>query len=224
MTIDKKTLIAMPAMSMMHTASAECFVNMRKGNGVSFGITQNSLVYDARNDFAWNAINQGFERVLWIDSDMTYERYILERLYADMDDGDKQYVSALAFTRKLPTAPVVYSDLTYDAVNYKAHAEPYYDYPIDSIFPIAASGFGAVMTSVNLLKQVWDKYGPPFEPLPHMGEDISFCWRVKQLGVPMWCDSRVKVGHIGQVEFNEATYLNQQKQLATTPEENQSVT
>ena len=110
MSITKKTLIAVPALSMVHTDFMSCFVNMRKGSNVLFGVTQNSLIYDARNEFALSAIDQNFERILWLDTDMTFGQDLLDQLSADMDDG-KQYVSALAFTRKLPTVPSVTSGL-----------------------------------------------------------------------------------------------------------------
>jgi hypothetical protein len=35
------------------------------------------------------------------------------------------------------------------------------------------------------------------------GEDISFCLRVKELGKKMYCDSSVKMGHVGQFVYDE---------------------
>ncbi len=45
-------------------------------------------------------------------------------------------------------------------------------------------------------------------PMLGFGEDIRFCWRVKQLGVPMYCDSRIKVGHVGLCTITEEIYQN----------------
>ena len=68
----------------------------------------------------------------------------------------------------------------------------------DGLFEIAGSGFGCVMTSVSLLKRMVEKYGAPFTPMMGLGEDLAFCWRVKQNGGKMYCDGRIRCGHIGQ--------------------------
>jgi hypothetical protein len=39
-----------------------------------------------------------------------------------------------------------------------------------------------------------------------MGEDTTFCFRVKQDGGKIWCDSRIKAGHIGNYVFEEKDY------------------
>jgi hypothetical protein len=89
----------------------------------------------------------------------------------------------------------------------------YMDYPQDAVFPIDACGFGAVMTSVDLLKRVKEKLGMPFSPAAGFGEDLSFCLRVKNVGSQCWCDSRVKVGHIGQRTITEEIYLSLKEEV-----------
>lgn len=172
------------------------------------GTTQCTLIHDARNDFVSRAIVGEYDRVLWLDSDMVFEPDIMERLSADLDEG-REYVCGLYFKRVFPTAPVIYKRLSESAVPGILEAETYKDYPKDRIFEIAASGFGAVMTTTNILKATWDKYGPPFYQVANLGEDLSFCWRLQEMGVKMYCDSRVKCGHIGQFVFNENVYERQ---------------
>ena len=48
--------------------------------------------------------------------------------------------------------------------------------------------------------------------MPGLGEDYSFCWRVAQIGKKMWCDSRVKLGHVGQHIYTEEDYLKQREE------------
>ena len=205
-----KTLIAIPAMSTVHTDFMKCFTALRRVGETRFGVTKCSMIHDARNEFASKAIMGGYDRVLWLDSDMVFEPDLMERLSADMDEY-REYVSALAFKRVFPTSPVIYKRIGQNAETGLYEAETYKAYPKDELFRVAGSGFGAVMTSVNLLKQVWDKYGPPFFYHANLGEDISFCYRVNELGMPMYCDSRVKVGHIGNVVFDESVYDFQTK-------------
>ena len=224
-----RTLIAVPCMNKVHTDFMKDFVMLKRVGDARFGVTKFSMLHDARNTLAANAIQHGYDRVLWIDSDMRFESDLMEKLAADMfttehaanmggtdvDDNDlvkfdRDYVAALAFKRVTPTEPVVYdsmSELDDMPGMYGVHV--YRQYPPDQIFEVAATGFGCVMTSTRLLKAVWDKFGPPFSYVANLGEDMSFCWKVGQLGIPMWCDSRIKVGHIGEVVFNEEVYLKQ---------------
>ena len=85
-----------------------------------------------------------------------------------------------------------------------AHA--YYDYPKDDVFEVEACGFGGVMMNVSLLEEVEKNYGLPFSPIMGFGEDMSFCLRVKDLGKKMYCDSRIKMGHIGYMSYTEEYY------------------
>ena len=82
----------------------------------------------------------------------------------------------------------------------------YWDYPRNELFEIACSGFGCCLTSARLLKAMLEKYGTPFYPLMGMGEDTTFCFRATENGYKLYCDSRIKAGHIGQKEYNEQEY------------------
>lgn len=207
-TTEPRTLIAIPCMSMVHTQFMQSLLELRKTGNTSYAVYQSSMIYDSRNNFAANALKKGFDRVLWIDSDMTFEPDMLTRLSDDIDEGH-DLVAALAFKRQYPVEPVVYKNIEYNPAELKVVAEPFRDYPSDSVFPIKGCGFGCVMTTTDLLQRVWEKYGPPFDPLTQMGEDLSFCYRAGLIGADMVCDSRVKVGHIGNVVFDERVYLAQ---------------
>lgn len=205
-----KTLIALPCMQKVDTPFFKDFVALQRVGDTRFGVTQCSMVHDARNEFVSRAILGGYDRVLWIDSDMVYSPDLMEKLSADMDEG-REYVAALAFKRVIPTAPVVYKRIGESKTPGIYEAQIMKDYPKDTIFECAGTGFGCVMTSVGLLKRAWDKYGPPFFFHANLGEDLSFCYRVGQMGIPMYCDSRIKVGHLGTVVFDEKVYEWQQK-------------
>lgn len=203
-----RTLIAIPCMDMVHTSFMRCLLALQ-GENVQFALTSSSLIYDARNLLAAQAIDGGFDRVLWLDSDMDFEPDLLNRLAADMDEG-RDFVSGLYFTRKPPHCPVVYDfcgmykngdKLTHVAVTYD-------DYPKESIFECEAVGFGACMTSVDLLRKIRDEFGLPFSPISGFGEDLSFCMRARKLGVTIYCDSRIKLGHTGYKTFTEKDYVS----------------
>ena len=207
-----KVLIAIPCMDHVPVTFMTSLINLKKTPDTHYGVKANSMIYDSRNNFAAHAIMQGYDRVLWLDSDMAFEPDLLERLNADMDEHDLDYVSAICFKRRLPTAPCVYKDLIYglkDDGTIRAEAISYRDYPRDTLFECAGTGCAAVLMKTELLKVVWESGGPPFQPMVQMGEDLSFCYRVTQLGRKMWCDSRIKVGHCGEMVFGEEQYIRQ---------------
>lgn len=41
-------------------------------------------------------------------------------------------------------------------------------------------------------------------------EDFAFCWRIRQLGVPVWVDTICQIGHIGPVDFLQVVHMIQQ--------------
>ena len=199
-----KTLICIPCMDMIHTGFFRALLNLQSVGEVQFAITQSSLIYDARNILAVQAITGGYDRTLWLDSDMSFDSDMMVKLSKDMDEG-RELVSGLYMTRKKPIHPTIYDGVGVFNINGVPQntAVAYTDYPRDSIFEIEGCGFGGVMVSVPLLKKVREKFGLPFSPVAGFGEDLSFCMRVKNLGEKMYCDSSVKLGHIGNYIYTE---------------------
>ena len=196
-----RTLIAVPCFDMVHTDFMKCMLDMVKDDNTSYTVIKNSLIYNARNTIAQNAIRYGFDRVLWLDSDMLFPPYILPELSEHMDKG-LDFVSGLYYMRSEQKRPVVYSDVWYKVTSNEAESGAT---PVDAmpygLFEVGGAGFGCVMTSVTMLKVLVERYGAPFTPMMGLGEDLAFCWRAKQNGFKMYCDSRIKCGHIGQAVY-----------------------
>ena len=204
-----KTLIAVPCFDMIHTGFVKSFIDLEKPDGTAYAIITNTLIYEARNMIAQKSIEEGFDRVLWLDSDMIIPQDALIMLNADMDTG-KDFVCGLYFMRKPPVNPVVCDNIfrrVKEDGEVESAASSYINYPKDTVFEIAGAGFGCVMTSADLLKRLVERYGAPFTPMMGMGEDLSFCLRATCIGAKMYCDSRIKCGHIGQTVFDEETFI-----------------
>lgn len=202
------TLIAVPSMDTVPVQFCDSLFRLRKPVGTAYAIKAGSLVYDARNTFVANAIDKGMDRILWIDSDMVFPPDTMERLSKDLDEG-RDMVCGLCFKRHVPTVPVIYKRLEYRKSEgvVKAEAECWLDYPKDKVFEIQGCGFGCVMVKTEVLQKVWEKHGPPFDPMTQIGEDLACCLRIRDLGYRMYCDSRIKIGHVGVKIFDEETYL-----------------
>lgn len=193
-----RTLIAIPAMEQIFTVTAQCLMNLRTVDEVFTQFAVRMPVDVARNTLAKYALENEFDRILWIDSDMTFNGDLMERLSADIDEG-YDLVCGLFFKRKFPVEPVISKRLQ----EMPPESEPYLDYPRDTLFPIAGCGFGAVMMRTEILRDLDE---PPFSMIHGMSEDYSFCNRIAKRGRKMACDSRIKVGHVGLSVFSEKLY------------------
>jgi len=204
-----KIMIAVPCMSSVPVDFTESILDLHKPEGTRVCFKKNSLVYDARNLLSLHAIEQNFDYVFWMDSDMVVPPDTLTKLINHASAG-YDMITGLYFKRTIPTLPVIYDELNSPAQDEDGHIirriHEYTDYPQNALFPVEGCGFGCVLTSVSLLKTVWDKFGPAFSPYPWAGEDLSFCYRAKQTGIRMYCDSTIQCGHVGNIVFTEHMY------------------
>lgn len=199
-----KTLIAIPCMDTIRYETSQSLIYMHKGDDPTVLMKPNSLIYDSRNLISLYAIENNYDQVMWFDSDMVFPPDTLLKLQAH----DAGVVTGLYVTRHDPCEPVLYDVIEEPVRNTKTgylekKIHPYTDFPRDSYFKVDGCGFGCVLTKTSVLKKVWNKFGPAFHPFPWAGEDISFCYRLKLLGIPIWCDSSVSCGHIGTKIYTE---------------------
>ncbi|MBR2389560.1 MAG: hypothetical protein IKA94_02050 [Mogibacterium sp.] len=175
-----RTLICIPCMDMVHTAFMQSLLSMRMVGEVRFAISCSSLIYDARNKLADQAIDGGYDRCLWLDSDMVFPADTMERLGAHLDNG-LEAVCGIYFSRKAPVTPIIYDNCGWYESDGKSipTAHAFFDYPKDQLVEIEGMGFG---------------------------EDLSFCGRVIDSGRKIYCDTSIKCGHIAQSLVNEETY------------------
>lgn len=203
-----KILIGIPCMDTLPVGFVESLMHMDMPAETSVCFKKNSLIYDSRNLLSLRAMEEKYDWVLWLDSDMVVPRDALKRLLNVAKTECVDMVTGLYVKRTFPPEPVLFSHVEPPSVDPEdgrltRHIYPYIYYPDDSVFPVGGCGFGCVLTSVPLLRDVWDKFGPAFAPFAWAGEDISFCHRVNLLGRKILCDSGVNCGHIGTLVYTD---------------------
>ena len=198
-----KTLIAIPCMDYMEANFVECLLNLKKVGECDTVLLKSSLVYDARNQAAHKAVAEGYDYVLWIDSDMTFEPDLMERMFKSI--GDKQFLSGLCFARRPPFKPCVFDkiEVEKDGIGIMPHATNWFDYPRDKIVEVAGAGFACVLQKVEMLDVMLTTYGAPFFPIAGLGEDLSFCFRAGQIDYKMYADTSIKIGHLMRMSVDE---------------------
>lgn len=187
-----KVLIAVPCMDQVPAQFAQCLATLGKVDKTIVAFQIGSLVYTSRNDLVQIAIKQGCDYIFWLDSDMMFPPNVLTRMFEDLKHGD--IVSGLYFRRVAPFTPVIYDKLDIDDTG--CHYTEPKDIP-DGIFEVAGCGFGCVLLPTDIMLDVLEKYGSPFTPINGIGEDLSFCWRARQLGFKIVCDPDIPLGHVG---------------------------
>jgi len=191
-----KVFIAIPSMDTVSVDFVISLERLKRIESTSVNFAVGSLVYVARDNLASQAIMTGSDYILWLDSDMVFSPYLLLKLMQEIESG-KDFVSGLYFRHSTPYAPVLYKSVE--------SGEGFDDYP-EEPFEIDGSGFGGVLMKVSMLKDIIDQEHAAFAPLPGYGEDLSFCIRAKRCGYRLWCDPRIKLGHVSKTIVTEDTY------------------
>ena len=188
-----RLLIAVPTTDYVHAdfvkslARLQCELGRRRV-AYDVEIPAGTLVYIARNRLACKAVNENFTHVLWLDSDMVFDEQIVD----DLMEVGKEMVCGAFVSRRPPYGPCIYTSIE------KNNVKQVKDFGLRP-FRVAGCGFAAVLTTVELLQAVNQKYGTCFQPTDYYGEDLAFCWRVNQLGREIWCEPTVRAGHIAHV-------------------------
>lgn len=170
------------------------------------------IIDRARNVAADAAINGGFDSLLFIDDDMTFEPHALHSLLA----RDKDVVAGLFFGRVEPSM-----HLQFQIVK-TPEGDKYEKIDIDRLLQaekagqcieVDGTGTGFTLIKTQVLKTL--KEQRPDTPLfatidrggkGFMSEDIYFCKSAQEVGFHIWVDTAVKVGHIGEKEYGFDTF------------------
>ena len=188
-----KLMIAGPTNDYVHADFVISLVKLtqelhRKGISHKVEILPGTLVYIARNRLAQKAVNEHFTHVLWLDSDMVFNEQVVD----DLMDCGKEFVCGAFVSRRPPYGPCVYSSIKQYEITKVEHfgKEP---------FRVDGCGFACVLTTTELLMAVMQRFGNCFTPTEYYGEDLAFCWRVKNIGREIWCEPTVRPGHIAHI-------------------------
>lgn len=204
-----KTLIAIPCMDQVPALFAQSLTSMKKVGDCQVAFQMGSLVYTSRNELAKFAIKNEVDYVLWLDSDMVFNPDLMERMIETMQEQDVDMLTGLYFRRTAPYTPVLFDKLAprrtgWDFTDFR-------ELPEKGLFEVGGCGFGCVCMSTEVLISVQGKHGYLFHPMNNGGEDVSFCWRVRDCGYKIMCDPELICGHVGYAVINDLfwrTYQN----------------
>lgn len=190
-----KVFIAVPSMDTIPALFAQSLALLQRDCEVQIGWEVGSLVYHARNNLARQALKTDADYVLWLDSDMVFAPDTLIRMLKVCKDNDIDFLTAVCFRRKPPYTPCLFDRL--EKVEKGASYTALMSVP-EGLFKVGGCGFAGVLMASAVLLSVQSKFnGRMFDPMDGFGEDVSFCWRARQCGYEIWCDSSIEFGHVG---------------------------
>lgn len=192
-----KVFIAVPSMDSVPTRFCQSLAMLQRAGDTMIGFEIGSLVYMARNNLARQAIKSEADWVLWLDSDMVFQPDLLQRMLAVCTENDIDFLTATCFRRKPPYTPCLFDRL--QKIGRGASYTALLSVP-DGRFKVEGCGFAGVLLSTDVLLSVAAKFdGRMFDPMDGFGEDVAFCWRARQCGYDIWCDSSIEMGHVGNM-------------------------
>ena len=181
-----KTLIAIPCMDEIDVGFVQSLMDLQTVGETKTYFLSGSLIYEARERLASMAVNNGFDHILWLDSDQMFK----PTLMIDFVSSEKDMVTGVIPMRRPPYIPCIYK-IKDDELKQVTELG-------DRLFEVDGCGFGAVFMKTEILQKCFDKYKTCFQPIYGYGEDLSFCLRVKELGYKIYADPRIDIGHIAK--------------------------
>ena len=204
-----KILVAVPTAETIMPEVFKAIYGLDKcGHWVVFDYIRGYDCAQARNRIAEEAIREEADYVLMVDSDTVIPsdtlRLMLENpvdvclgVYANRN-GNNVYTKATCVCRK-----------------YMLSGEEYYNYPTESEYSsdeisqmesegnskivIHGGGFGCALVKTEVFKTLswpWFKWVDYEDRHGTLSEDLYFCEKCKNAGIPVYSDIRVKCGHI----------------------------
>ena len=197
-----RVLVGMPTTGSVPIQVVASIVKMVKSNpNIDIVFDENSLVYDSRNNILEEAIVSGYDYLLFIDSDIIFPADAVLQLLVDKKD----IVTGVYYERKGDKhRPVLFKNVQIRDGNNPPTAEFVED--VEPFMSVDACGMGFCLIKLDAIQPVIKEYLSPFEPYQGIGEDLSFCYKCKQMGIDIWADSRFDLKHLGIQAFGKEDY------------------
>jgi hypothetical protein len=181
---------------------------------------------DARNKAVAHFLDQATEEWLWfVDTDMGFRPDTVDRLVDVADPVLRPVVGALCFGLKqgdpdgyggyeTSPFPTIYGwGAGPDGVaGFRAAAE----YPRDAVIPVAGTGAACLLIHRTVAEKVRAEHGDLwFDPVRYadgrlVSEDLSFCYRLAGLQIPVHVHTGVRTTHAKQIWVGEQQFLAHQ--------------
>ncbi len=185
-------------------AFLDSFVIMQKPNFVYLRPQYSGMnIAEIRNQLVERALDNGCTHLLMMDSDQVYAPDTIIKLLAH----DKTVVSAIVHRRYPGFDPILYRGIPGRYIHI-SDEEILDSKEEKNLIEIDATGCGCVLYNTEVFLKIdppWFEFGRD-EQGSIIGEDIGFCYKLKQNGYRIFCDPTIDIGHLSTLEINWGTY------------------
>jgi hypothetical protein len=123
------------------------------------------------------------DAILWVDDDVILPIGAISQLVAQ----EKDFITGIYFQRVPPHFPLI--------ANHREDRDTFnwvVKWPAKTVFPVDGCGFGCVLTSLKMLKDM----EPPWFTFEKFSEDFDFCLRARKAGYQLWAHADVLCRHL----------------------------
>ena len=169
-------------LSLMHTLKetpAEFHLNFRKG----------TYIQEMRNDALRDARAADADYLFFVDSDVTFPGDGLKKLLS----RDKDIIGGMYNMKTLPPKTTI---KPLDE-NGKRLMVDTFEAPKDRIFKVYGLPTGFMLIRLEAIKHLENPFDFDRNTEGLIGEDINFCIHCQEIGLDLWCDPTITIGHIG---------------------------
>ena len=207
----KRIMIGIATEAAVCTETVQSLYNMMIPEDVEteLRIIHSYNIADGRNELVDMMLNEGFDYIFFVDSDVVLPKNALADLY-----GMHWYFATGTYPRKeidtltqINPYTTLYGHLEENKDCYCPYFMPFSELPAGRIVQVDCCGLGCTLIHKDLFTQIERPYfffahencSEDGTRSPYcMGEDMYFCRKIVKAGLQMWAHGDVICGHVGK--------------------------
>lgn len=170
--------------------------------------TRGYTVAENRNYCVVQAQRNQSDYLLFIDDDMTFPKDTLEKLLAH----GKEVIGVNSYSRILPLSSTVGLQDKDGKYMHPDYHMPFEMKIPEELFKAYFVGCGVCLIDMKVFGKIKKPYFEfttyktgELKGMVEHGEDGNFCRKVKEVGVDVWVDPTIPIGHLGEYEYKQIT-------------------
>lgn len=208
--VKAKTIILVPVGSYVESACDEALRQLESEGLRVYRKYGFSAIDQGRCVMAQQAIDEGYEHLFWIDSDMAFYPQDVYRMINHNHAGQYPFITAAYSVKGWPALTTMFHT-DFDKIIFGKDG---------SLYEVVYSATGFMYTHIKVYESIKLQYNmkpvniwggqykvhPWFLPMiigdDYVGEDFSFCHRARESGITIFSDTTVRLAHIGKYSYS----------------------
>jgi len=179
-------------------------------SAVGLNQTIGNQIARQRQDALRNFEDMGCDWMLWVDSDIVITPQVFDLLWQNRNTETHPVMCGVYFisyemNETLPAPlPCIFNYVD------ETGSKPVHPLPKNQIIPIDVAGLGLTLMHKSVAKKLREAYGETTFQIQidakHISEDVSFFYKLKELGIPVYAHTGAIANHIKRFSFDQNYY------------------